>query len=80
MPIVYAVIICIVMNIAGTVPGLVMEVKFREWTRRPSITPTFLLFLLIFSSVANPSISVAVLIQKAADNINIWKLTPYCPA
>lgn len=57
----YALILCIATAI-GTIPGIILQHKIVHWTGRPSMTVLFLMFFILFSTFANPAISIDTLI------------------
>jgi uncharacterized membrane protein YfcA len=64
MDLMYALILCI-MTAAGTIPGIILQHKIVRITGRPSMTVALLMFFILFSIIANPAISIDVLIQRA---------------
>ena len=43
----------------GTFPGMHYSRKFVEWSGRRSVTVAILLFYIVFSTIANPAISIS---------------------
>jgi hypothetical protein len=57
----YALILCIATAV-GTIPGIILQHKIVAWTGRPSMTVLFLMFFILFSTFANPWISINTLV------------------
>lgn len=62
----------------GTWPGMYFSRKFVDWTGRRSVTVAILLFFIVFSTVANPAISISVLIMMKNEGKDVMKFGNYC--
>lgn len=72
-------LVLVVMIGWGTYFGLFMQYRLVEsFGGRSSITVALLMLYITFSMVANPSISIVIMLRQAAAGVNIWKMGSYC--